>query len=100
MGDIIIATDEIKALVEKIAEVRAIRKSLEKEEEILKGKLELFMGDAALLSTDDGEELLTWKYTAPRKIFDTKKFEAECPEIFRVFLKEQPGHRRLVLRGE
>ncbi len=98
MGDIIIATDEIKALVQEIAEVRAIRKAIEKKEESLKGKLELYMGDAELLATDDGEELLTWKYTAPKKVFDAKKFEYEHPQIYKKFLKVQDGHRRLVLK--
>ncbi len=92
-----IATDEMIALVEELREVRAIKKALEAQEEKLKGKLELHMGDAETLSTSDGEELLRWKYSVAPARFDAKRFKEELPNIYRHYVGYGEPVRRMII---
>ena len=42
--------------------------------------------------------LCTWKASKPRKIFDSKRFQAENPELYEKYLQEVPGNRVFLLK--
>lgn len=95
-----IANNEIVELVARLKEIKTVRKQLEKEEGKLRAKLELHMGSKERLITEDGEELLTWAYSNPVKVFDSKRFQVECPGIYESFVIERDPIRRLTVKGE
>ncbi len=92
-----IATDEVIVLVEELREVKAMKKAFEAREEKLKGKLELYMGDAETLSTSDGEELLRWKYSVAPVRFDAKRFKQELPNIYKHYVGHGEPVRRMII---
>ncbi len=96
-----IATEEMIALVEELREVKAMKKAMKKafeaREEKLKAKLEWHMGDAETLATEDGEELLRWKYSVAPVRFDAKRFKEELPNIYKHYVGSGEPIRRMII---
>ena len=55
---------------------------IQKTIERLKVEIQEFMRDYDVLIDDNGNVIATWKNTAPRSIFDLKKFKEEAKEMY------------------
>ena len=92
------ANNEIVALVQDLKNLRALMKQLKNQEETIIGKLAVYMQENEELSTEDGEILLTWKYTKDIEYFNSKKLLEADEALYNSFLDIRPGHRRLELK--
>ena len=92
-----ISTKEIEDLLINLRATRDLIKQLKITEEECIQKLYNYMGEEDTLATEDGEQLLTWKYTKDVKYFDAQKLKKELPIIYTEYMNERPGSRRLVI---
>lgn len=90
-----IGTDEALMIASQIKELRDMQKAMLKQEKRLIEDLELLMGDAEILSTIDGEQILKWAYSGPSIKFDMSAFKERLPEIHKQFLYEDKPVRRM-----
>ena len=92
------ATKEIEALVQDLKNLRTLMKQLKMQEDSIIGKIGAFMQENEELMTDDGEILLTWKYTKDIEYFNAKKLLEENEALYNSFMDIRPGHRRLEIK--
>jgi hypothetical protein len=92
------ANEEIATLVQDLKNLRALMKQLKNQEETIIGKLGAFMQENDELVTEDGEMLLTWKYTKDIEYFNAKKLLEADEALYNSFLDIRPGHRRLEIK--
>ena len=92
------ATKEIEALVQDLKNLRTLMKQLKIQEDGIIGKIGAFMQENEELMTDDGEILLTWKYTKDIEYFNAKKLLEENEALYNSFMDIRPGHRRLEIK--
>jgi hypothetical protein len=97
MGNVI-ATYELSLIYDELKALKEQKRVLEAKEELLKQQLYNQMLDNENLITDDGELLLTWKYTADTFYLDTKALAEENPDTYNAYTKIREGARRLVLK--
>ncbi len=45
-----------------------------------------------------GNKLATWKESAGRKTFDSKRFQSEMPKVYEQYLTTSAGSRRFLLK--
>lgn len=77
-GETVDLTD-VRQQIAELAEVQAEQKALKTREDHLKAVICAELGSATV-GVIDGTEVVTWKAQS-RKSFDTKRFEAEYPEL-------------------
>lgn len=90
--------EDINFIVAQLKHMKERRKVLDKEEEKLKQKLYNLVNEHDEIVTEDGEVILTWKYTNDTKYLNAKKFESEHPELYNQYMELRAGHRRLELK--
>lgn len=92
------ANEEIATLVQDLKNLRALMKQLKNQEDTIISKLGVFMQENEELMTEDGEILLTWKYTKDIQFFNAKRLLDEDEVLYNEFLDIRPGHRRLEIK--
>ena len=97
MGNIV-ATEDIRVIYTQMKEIKEAQRVLKAQQERLEQMLYNVMLDNENLVTDDGELLLTWKYTRDTFYLDTKRLAEENPDTYNAYTNIRPGHRRLDLK--
>lgn len=92
------ATDDLQLKVEKLGEIRALIKSFEEQEQILKLGICEFMNDKEYLAGQSGEILVSWKKSKDSKRLDLDVLKGKFPEIYEQCTKVVPGSRRFDLK--
>lgn len=78
----ITAKDEILTKLEELKMAREEENSIQTTIEKLKVEIQEFMQDYDVLIDENGNVIATWKNTAPRSLFDLKRFKEEAKEIY------------------
>jgi len=89
------ADSEIMTAYEKLIEIKASIKELQKQEEELKEAIQLRMLDNEAVIDNFNNTIITWKQST-RTTFDSKLFQQEQPELYQQFLKESKTRTFLV----
>lgn len=96
---VIIASEDVVADIVRIKDVRAIQLDLKAQEEELKGRIILALGEKGDVLADlEGNALVTWKMSKGRKSFDLKAFQKEQPELYEQYLRNGEGSRRFLIK--
>lgn len=95
----VLASREAVDSVEGLRTIRDKKASLEAEEEEIKGRLIVILGESGdTLIDDGGNTLLTYRLSNGRKTLDTKAMEKDHPEIYQQYLKQSEPVRRFLLK--
>lgn len=78
----ITAKDEILTKLEELKMAREEENSIQTTIEKLKVEIQEFMQDYDVLIDENGNVIATWKNTAPRSLFDLKRFKEEAKEMY------------------
>jgi len=78
----ITAKNDILAKLEELKIAKMSEEQIQKTIEKLKVEIQEFMQDYDVLIDENGNVVATWKNTAPRSLFDLKKFKEEAKEIY------------------
>lgn len=92
------ATKEISQVVRRLKTIREGMNAMEAEEEELKSKIILTLGDKGDTLMSGGKALATWKLAKGRNSFDSKTFEKSYPELYQQFVKTGEPSRRLLIK--
>jgi hypothetical protein len=95
---VIQSTEEAQRLISELKKTRKMLKDLKALEEKLIRKLVSEMKDHEVLVSEDGEELITYKFTADVNFFDSKRLLLDNPELYEAYLDKRPGSRRFVVK--
>ena len=96
---IIIASEGTAGDIIKLKDVRSIQKDLEAQEEELKSRIILALGERGdIISDMEGNYLVTYRLAKGRKSFDAKALQKEMPEIYEQFTRNGEGSRRLLIK--
>jgi len=90
------ATDDAVEAWKWIRGMKDIIGELEEQMKKRKAVVMNLLGDSDTLVDSMGNVLVTWKLAKGRKAFDKERFEAERPELFAEYVREQPGSRRFL----
>lgn len=100
-----VSTDQIStanANVEKwcrqLAYVKNELKTLKEDEKKLATAIQNYMGTNGTLASFDGTVLATWKSAKSSQGFDAELFQKSMPDIYKQFVREIPGSRRLLIK--
>lgn len=85
-------------LIEEITRTRQEIKLTEKELEEHELWLKEFMGENERLIDVEGNTLVSWKTTKPRKTVNSTKLRKEKPEIYNEYLRESKSQRRFIIK--
>jgi len=91
------ASDEIRALIKTIKDINAVMDTKEQELEAIKKLIMEQMQEAQELIYE-GKVLATWKRPKASFRFDSKRFEAEHPDLFSLYQVPIQNSRRLVIK--
>ncbi len=91
------ASDEIQALIKTIKDINAVIDTKEQELEAIKKLIMEQMQEAQELIYE-GKVLATWKRPKASFRFDSKRFEAEHPDLFSLYQAPIQNSRRLVIK--
>lgn len=97
-GKSIIATDELQKSIAELKTISEAIKAAKDQEAIAKLKIQMIMGDCESVINEDGIPLVTWKSAKDSLEFDTERFKAEHPELFRSFQIPKAGSRRFLVK--
>lgn len=86
------AGEELQNAHTKLSSVKAQIKALEKSEEDLANQVKIAMQDAELVEYA-GQKLFSWKTSKAGTMVDSKKLEAEYPEVYKAVLKDKAASR-------
>lgn len=78
----ITAKDEILTKLEELKMAREEENRIQTTIEKLKVEIQEFMQDYDVLIDENGNVIATWKNTAPRSLFDLKRFKEEAKEMY------------------
>lgn len=78
----ITAKDEILTKLEELKMAREEENRIQTTIEKLKVEIQEFMRDYDVLIDNNGNVIATWKNTAPRSLFDLKRFKEEAKEMY------------------
>ena len=78
----ITAKNDILAKLEELKIAKMSEEQIQKTIEKLKVEIQEFMQDYDVLIDENGNVIATWKNTAPRSLFDLKKFKEEAKELY------------------
>lgn len=81
------ATQGVQHKLARLVQLHALRETLEREEEALKGEIKEGMGDASLLVDGQGTPLVSYK-TQVKTVLDTAKFKTAHPDLFAVYSRQ------------
>jgi|SRR6266850_5400993 len=95
---VIQSTEEALRLISELKKTRKMLKDLKSLEEKLIRKLVSEMKNHEVLVSEDGEELITYKFTSDVSFFDSKRLLLDNPEIYESYLDKRPGSRRFVIK--
>ena len=93
------ADDFTAAVYRELLEVRNALSPLKTREAKLIDDIKLFMRDRESLIVDRSP-VVTWKSGKEASRFDTKRFQSECPDLYRNYLKKSDGTRPFLIKGE
>jgi putative phage-type endonuclease len=91
------ASHEIRMLIDSIKDINAVMDTKEQELEAIKKMIMEQMQEAQEL-TYEGKVLATWKRPKASFRFDSKRFEAEHPDLFSLYQAPIQNSRRLVIK--
>ena len=94
----IVTTDAIDQVIESLKSIKDLKKQMLKQEESLLQVLYNHMKENDQLISEDGEIILTWKYTEEIEFFDNRKLKSEDEELYNKYKAMRPGHRRLMIK--
>lgn len=97
MGNIV-ATQDTRYIYTQLKALDERKRQLKAEEDALKQALHNAMLDHENLVTEDGELLLTWKYSADTFYLDVKALAQENPDTYNAYTRIREGARRLLLK--
>jgi putative phage-type endonuclease len=92
------ASREIIQTVNRLKVVKESLKALEAEEENLKGKVILALGDRADTLMNHGKPLVTYRVSKPSERFDTDSFKVAHADLYQQFKKTINGSRRFLIK--
>lgn len=92
------SNEEIDAIVERLYNLRLHKKQVAKEEDNLMQLIYNYMNEHEELVSQDGEVLLTWKYSKDSEYFDVKRFAIDNAETYNKYITSREGARRLVIK--
>lgn len=96
---LVVAPESILQDINALRSIRDRIKIIEADEEFLKGKIIIALGDNGDTLTDpEGKALVTYKLSNGRKTFDAKALERDHPEIYQKYLKQSEPCRRFLLK--
>jgi putative phage-type endonuclease len=101
-GKQIVATDEIRAALLKMAGFQIDLDWNEEQAEKIKNQVKLYMRDAAELVDSSGKTLCTWKTAKASNKTDWKALAESlkpAPEVVKAFTKQTEGIRRFLVKG-
>ena len=84
-----IVTREIARTLADLVQVKAKIKALEAEEDAHKLKIQKFMGGKAVLGSQDGKDLVTWRHGKEQIKWDYKGLAEDFAKQLSTFLKER-----------
>jgi putative phage-type endonuclease len=90
-----------ETIAQKIYELKTLRdqeSSLQKAIDMLKVEIQEFMQDYDILLDSNGCVVATWKNTAPRSFFDTKRLKQECQDIYSKYIDYTKGSRMFLIK--
>lgn len=89
-------------LYQRLLTVRKEHAKISEAKEELENRLKMLIGaNQGIMLDGDGLEptiLATWKTSKSSKKFDTKQFETDHPELYKLYCKEQIGSRRFCFK--
>lgn len=91
------AKEDILDIYFKLKELNTELKYLEKKRDEYQSIIKEYMKDSELL-TKDGKVLVSWKLTSSSKVFDSKRFLLEYPDLYNKFLVSTPPQRRFYVK--
>ncbi len=93
------ATGDIINWIRGLRDVRLSISAFEEQEEDLKGKLIIALGDNGdTIVNSEGKKLITYKLGNGAKRFDAKLFEKDNPVLYQKYLKQSEPIRRFLLK--
>lgn len=96
-GAAVSSTPEINQELAKLKELSAQRKALEAQEQALRDSILGYMGANERLM--DGDKCLaTYSQCKGRASFNTKRFQAEHPDLYAAYTEQSAPYRRFVIR--
>lgn len=90
-----------ETIAQKIYELKTLREqeiSIQKAIDALKVDIQEFMQDYDILLDNNGCVVATWKNTAPRSLFDTKRLKQEHNDIYQQYVQEKEGSRMFLIK--
>lgn len=90
-----------ETITQKIYELKTLREqesSIQKAIDALKVDIQEFMQDYDILLDNNGYVVATWKNTAPRSFFDTKRLKQECQDIYSKYIDYTKGSRMFLIK--
>lgn len=89
---------EMEEVYMKLLEKRTEIKRLEEEKLLLEEKIKQFVSDNESLIYK-GKEIVSWRFDADKKVFNTKTFAETYPELYEEFLEEKEPTRRFLIKN-
>lgn len=86
-GKTIAATEDMKKLVERLNELKTVRKELEESESDLKLEIQKYIGGCEILCDQNSGEVLATFKSSQRSSLDSKGLKEKHPDIFEQFQK-------------
>jgi putative phage-type endonuclease len=99
-GGTIVANPAIEHTALRLREMRADMSQLAAQCESDTVDIQKFMEANSELVSERGEVLATWRTARPSSRLDTKRFAADYPALYAECLREVPGSRRFLLKGD
>lgn len=97
-GNKLIATQALENAALQLKAIKAQISSLEVQESVWMKIIQGYMMEAAEMVSVSGDVLCTWKTAKPSKRFSAELFQKAMPDIYKQFVVEQPGSRRLLVK--
>ena len=97
-GSKLIAPPNVAKMCHDIKSLKAKIKELEEIESQWMAQVCSFMQSSSELLDLQGHKLATWKESAGRKTFDSKRFQAEMPKVYEQYVTTSAGSRRFLLK--
>ena len=97
--DEIVATSAVEQLCKQLAAYKEQSKQLDEYIDAAQAHLQSYMKERGTLVDASGRILATWKSARGTKRFDAKAFEAAMPDVYKTFMRDQPGSRRFLIKS-
>lgn len=96
---LVVAPESILQDINALRSIRDRIKIIEADEEFLKGKIIIALGDNGDTLTDpEGKTLITYKLANGRKVFDVKQFERDNKELYQQYIRQTEPQRRFLIK--